>query len=262
MEKQLPDFISGFAENDGVRIHYEVEGQGPPLVLVHWLTGSLEDWRLFGYVDALKDSYRLILIDARGHGQSDKPHDPAAYTLEKQAGDIVAVLDDLGVDKANYFGYSQGGTIGWALAKYAPERLSSLIIGGDAPDGFDPSSDISRYSKLTAEGYGSDAASGLAQYGISDPKVYDLYAATDFEAIIADVQSTSAEDFTADLPDMTMPILLMIGSRDGDFGRDKAAAAKLPNATFASMRGFNHLTLMLQSDLVVEQIKTFLTQVE
>ena len=54
--------------------------RGPPLVLMHWLTGSLEDWRVFGYVDALKESYRLILIDARGHGQSDS-HDPAAYAL-------------------------------------------------------------------------------------------------------------------------------------------------------------------------------------
>ncbi|WP_343413120.1 alpha/beta hydrolase [Candidatus Amarolinea dominans] len=142
LEKQPSDVLSGFVENNGVRIHYEVEGEGPPLVLVHWLTGSLQDWRVVGYADALKANYRLILIDARGHGQSDKPHDPAAYVLEKQAGDIVAVLDKLGVDKAHYFGYSLGGTVGWAVAKYFPDRLSSLIIGGEAPENFDPSADI------------------------------------------------------------------------------------------------------------------------
>ena len=141
-DQPAPGVLSGFVENDGVRIHYEVEGDGPPLVLMHWLTGSLEDWRVFGYVDALKENYRLILIDARGQGQSDKPHDPAAYALEKQAADIVAVLDELGVDQAHYFGYSLGAELGWALAKYAPDRLSSLIIGGASPEDFDPSAEI------------------------------------------------------------------------------------------------------------------------
>ena len=78
--------LSGFVENDGLQIHYEVEGQGPPLILLHWWTGSLEDWRLFGYVDALKDTYRLILIDARGHGQSDKPHDPVCLRYGTASG--------------------------------------------------------------------------------------------------------------------------------------------------------------------------------
>ena len=67
------------ANNEGVRIYYEVEGQGPPLVLMHGITDSLEVFRLVGYVEALKSDYRLILIDARGHGASDKPHDSDAY---------------------------------------------------------------------------------------------------------------------------------------------------------------------------------------
>jgi pimeloyl-ACP methyl ester carboxylesterase len=88
------------ATNDGVRIHYEREGNGPPLVLQHGFTGSLEGWRDSGYVDALKSAYELILIDARGHGRSDKPHDPAAYTLDKRAADVLAVLDDAGIERA------------------------------------------------------------------------------------------------------------------------------------------------------------------
>jgi hypothetical protein len=85
-----------YADNDGIRIHYEVEGVGPPLMLHHGFTISLEEWRRFGYVDALKSEYQVILIDARGHGASDKPHDPAAYEMARRAGDVVAVLDDLG----------------------------------------------------------------------------------------------------------------------------------------------------------------------
>ena len=91
-----------FVTNQGVRIHYQVEGEGPPLVLQHGLTQSMKRWYMAGYVDALKPSYQLALVDARGHGASDKPHDPAAYTLPLQVGDIVAVLDDLHLSKAHF----------------------------------------------------------------------------------------------------------------------------------------------------------------
>jgi pimeloyl-ACP methyl ester carboxylesterase len=68
-----------FATNSGVRIHYEIEGSGQPLVLHHGSFASGADWGDLGYVDALKREHLLILMDARGHGASDKPHDPAAY---------------------------------------------------------------------------------------------------------------------------------------------------------------------------------------
>lgn len=121
------------AMNDGVRIHYDREGSGPPLVLQHGFTRSLEGWRDSGYVDALKGDYELILVDARGHGKSDKPHDPAAYAPDKRARDILAVLDDAGIDRAIYWGYSMGGQIGFAIAHYAPERFDALILGGMHP---------------------------------------------------------------------------------------------------------------------------------
>lgn len=66
-----------YADNNGIRIHYQVEGDGPPLVLQHGYSDSLESWYEFGYVDKLKSQCQLILIDARGHGASDKPHDTA-----------------------------------------------------------------------------------------------------------------------------------------------------------------------------------------
>lgn len=260
-EAQASEVLSGFAENDGVRIHYEVEGEGPPLVLVHWFTGSLEDWRVFGYVDALKEDYRLILIDARGHGQSDKPHDLAAYVLEKQAADIVAVLDELDIDKAHYFGYSMGGTLGWALAKYVPDRLASLIIGGEAPEDYDASGDIAGLRGASAEERGREAASYFGQYGFPEDEIYAIYSAIDFEAVIADLQTFSSENFAPDLPDMSMPILLLVGSQDGDKTALMAAANELPNATFVSMRGYNHATAYLQTDLVVEQVTKFLAEV-
>ena len=67
-----------YAHNQGVRIHFTVEGEGPPLVLQHGFASSLQTWYITGYVEALQSDYQLILVDARGHGGSDKPHDPAA----------------------------------------------------------------------------------------------------------------------------------------------------------------------------------------
>jgi len=81
------------ATNLGVKIHYEVEGSGPPLVLAHGLGYSGEDWRDFRYVDLMRQDFQLILVDHRGHGKSDKPHGPAAYSPEMRVNDHVAVLD-------------------------------------------------------------------------------------------------------------------------------------------------------------------------
>ena len=84
-----------YAINSGVRIHYEVEGEGPPLVLHHGLAGCGEDWRDFGLTAVLRRTHRLILIDGRAFGASDKPHDPHAYTVAARVGDVTAVEGDL-----------------------------------------------------------------------------------------------------------------------------------------------------------------------
>ncbi len=98
-----------YARNQGVRIYYEVEGDGPPLVLQHGSACSHLEWREMGYSDVLRQDYQLILIDARGHGASGKPHEPAAYALPRRVADVLAVLDALTLRHAHYFGYSLGG---------------------------------------------------------------------------------------------------------------------------------------------------------
>ena len=106
-----------YIENSGVRIHYAVEGSGPELVLLHGFMGSIVDWIALGYVGALQAHYRLILIDSRGHGRSDRPHDEASYALDRRVADVTAVLDALSVETAHFWGYSMGGYIGFGMAK-------------------------------------------------------------------------------------------------------------------------------------------------
>ena len=118
-----------YATNEETRIHYRVEGSGPPLILQHGLFWSLEGWERWGYVESL-NRFQLILVDARGHGESGKPHDSIAYSLANHVADIVAVLDDLGIRSAHYWGFSMGGWIGFGLAVLAPERIEALVMAG------------------------------------------------------------------------------------------------------------------------------------
>ena len=121
------------AVNDGVRIHFEIVGHGPDLLLHIGTFGALEDWHDAGYVAALQESYRLVLLDPRGQGQSDAPHDPTAYSPDARVGDVLAVLDAVGIDRAHFWGYSLGGGVGFALALRAADRLASLVAGGADP---------------------------------------------------------------------------------------------------------------------------------
>ena len=123
-----------YAQNEDVEIFYETVGEGNPVVLQHGLTANHEVWygraREVNYVKALQDKYKVVLVDARGHGKSGKPHAPEKYAMNYMVGDIVAVLDELNIEKAVLWGYSMGGRIGLAAAKYAPERFTAYVIGG------------------------------------------------------------------------------------------------------------------------------------
>jgi pimeloyl-ACP methyl ester carboxylesterase len=124
-----------YANSQGVRIYYEVKGQGPPLVMAHGGGSNLNGWRRYGYTDALKNDYKLVLFDARAHGRSDKPHEMSAYG-PKMANDVVAVLDDLGISKTHFLGYSTGALTGYLLAVHHADRFYSIIMGCMSPYGF------------------------------------------------------------------------------------------------------------------------------
>src|SRR5690242_16635654 len=120
-----------YVVSDGLKIHYELAGAGPPLVLLQGYTGSAEgNWRIPGWVDRLRGSHRLVLIDHRGHGRSDKPHDPARYSVSLMAADVVAVLDALGIESAAVMGYSMGSMVTMELLLNYAERFTAAVIGG------------------------------------------------------------------------------------------------------------------------------------
>jgi pimeloyl-ACP methyl ester carboxylesterase len=119
-----------FFDSDGVKIRYTDDGQGPPVVLIHGFmaTGDM-NWRVNGVVKELLKNYRVITLDNRGHGKSDKPTEAAEYG-EKMAQDAIRLLDHLKIKQAHFVGYSMGGMITLKVAAVAPERMLSGVVGG------------------------------------------------------------------------------------------------------------------------------------
>jgi pimeloyl-ACP methyl ester carboxylesterase len=118
-----------FADASGVPIHYDLAGGGPPLVLLPGWVGDSTTWRHAGYVDALADQFTLVLVDGRGRGRSGRPRDSAMYSADHLASDVLAVLDDLGVDRAGFWGQSLGGRVGLVFAIHHPDRLRAVVAG-------------------------------------------------------------------------------------------------------------------------------------
>ena len=90
-------------------------------------------WYEHGYVQELKRNFDLLIVDARGHGLSGKPHDPTDYEDKTMARDVLAVMDDAGVKTSSFFGFSMGGRTGLELAYIAPHRFSFFVIASATP---------------------------------------------------------------------------------------------------------------------------------
>lgn len=119
-----------YLDANGVKIRYIDTGKGPAIVLLHGGTSNLESWTTRGVVDNLAKDFRVIAFDARGHGKSDSPHDPAAYGRQ-QALDVVRILDALKIERAHIAGFSLGSSTVAQLLTLHPERfLTAVQIAG------------------------------------------------------------------------------------------------------------------------------------
>ncbi len=129
-----------YFDSDGVKIHYVTEGEGEPVILIHGFTASIPvQWQLPGIFSKLAKDYQVIALDNRGHGRSDKPHDPQQYGAE-MVEDVIRLMDHLKIERAHVVGYSMGGFMtGYLVSKY-PDRVITATLGGagwaqaDAPE--------------------------------------------------------------------------------------------------------------------------------
>ncbi len=236
-----------FVANNGVKIHYEVEGAGDPLVLQHGFFGSIEDWYEYGYVAALKEKFCLILIDARGHGASDKLYQPDQYSLYLRALDIVKVLDEQAVEKCHYLGYSMGGWIGFGLLKWFSERCNSFILNAIHP-------------YATDLGELGEAVRTLDQWvpqsPMSEPHK-QRFLANDKAALLAAV-TENRTDNTDRLRNITVPCLMMDGANDEIYGAVRDSSKLSERIEFVTIPHADHGGTLSRSDLVIPHVERFL----
>ena len=217
---------------------------------------SVVDWYEAGYVEALRTDYRLILIDARGHGASDKPRDPDAYLLSRRAADVVTVLDALNIGKAFYWGYSMGGWIGFGMAKYAKERVGALVIGGQHPypRRMEPLRQL--VERGIAQGSDEFVAGMEEMFGPESSERKKRLLSADLKAYLALAQDRPGlEDI---FPTMLMPCCLYAGEIDPIYPDVEACSRHLPQVTFFSLPGLNHCDAYTRSELVLPRVTEFL----
>ena len=255
-----------YANNDGVGIYYEVEGEGPPLVLMQGITNAIEPWRYFGYVEPLKSDYQLVLIDTRGHGASDKPHEPEAYQRRVLVSDVLVVFDDLGIAKAHYLGFSMGGYIGYGIASDAPRRFYSLIF----EDAILPWDRDPGLSAQALEDFGFNKPMGDFMVGIEamagqwwSPAMEAMERSNDLQALAAMLMAEEgilSYGLGESVPDLTMPCLFLAGEAEGA-PDTREYIEGMPNATYVGFSDLGHVDTFARSDLMVPHIRRFLADV-
>jgi pimeloyl-ACP methyl ester carboxylesterase len=257
-----------FVNNNGVKIHYEVEGQGPAFVLQHGYTYSIECWYDSGFVRDLRSNYQLVMVDARGHGQSDKSYDPKDYTAEAFASDYVTILNELGIKRAHYYGYSMGGATGFrCIFRYALPYFCSFILGGNSGYSFSPEADKENRRKITAN-YEADLEKGMQGHLFNLEKrvgplpYHEKLLNNDINALIAWSKAVAEWPIANDiLGIIKVPCLLFCGAADSNHDGVKETASRLPNARFISLPGLTHGDCIDHGDIVIPIIKQFLDEV-
>lgn len=247
---------------DGVRIVFEVAGRGRPLVLLHGFFGDRTTWHQSGHVEALADDRQLVLIDARGHGESDAPHDADRYRIDRQVDDVIAVLDALGLDRAALWGASMGGVIGLNLAARRPSRLTALIAGGAhaGPVAADPGEVAQEAELFRTQGI-APFISWLERQGPLPPWLRTTMQAADPHALAALTTALATrEDITGTLAETCVPILLLAGDQDPRLPSVRNTAAKIPGATLVELPNCNHLDAFTRTDLTLPSIRHFLAE--
>ncbi len=248
-----------YAASEGVRIHFDVEGAGPPLVLLHGFGVSGDAWRTGGHVDALSDEFQVITIDARGHGSSDKPHGPAAYGLPERVRDVTSVLDAVGVESAYILGYSLGGIMAFGVCTYAPRRLRSAIVLGAQPYTERFPADFEEWGQRYID-CGAQAAIERRE-AESGPLSYEQRAeleVRDWKALGAALVATSRiQGLSNGISQGRIPYLLLCGTADEDHDLARQAAAEFPNVSFTSLEGLDHHESRSRLDILIPIVKDF-----
>ena len=225
-------------DSDGVRLHYEVHGpeQGAPLVVVH---GFASDYRLnwvgTRWQEALTTAgFRVIGLDCRGHGHSDKPHDSAAYAIRIMGRDVTRLMDHLEVPAAGYLGYSMGARIGLQVVMDSHERVTRAVLGGIGASGSIQSADAIAEAFLRGEPTDDPIAQSFYRFASARP-------ANDLKALAACITGLQPQWDPARLSAIETPILVVAGDRDELVPDAPELVELIPSSRLVTIPGRDHM---------------------
>lgn len=224
------DSLKYFSSFDKVKIHYEVTGNGQPILLIHGFTGSGSDWKGKPLYDSLlANGFKTITVDLRGNGYSDKPSIAKAYANDAEAKDLIGLLKFLGVKDYDAIGYSRGSII-IARLLVLDKSCRLAVIGGMGPDFTNPlwPRRIGFYNALM-----NDSVKGYEGF-----RKYIAGKGLD-PVVLACQQKEQPSTSQEALAKIKQPVLIICGDEDADNGKGADLQELIPGSTFVSVPG-NH----------------------
>jgi len=246
-------------DRNGVKIHYEVHGKGPTLLLSHGYSSTSRMWD--GQVAALKDRYQVVVWDFRGHGESDYPKDAAQYSEELTVGDMLALLDLVGAKKAIVAGLSLGGYMSLAFHASHPDRVRALMLFDTGP-GFKKDEARAKWNESAHARAARFDAEGLKALNQSDEvKLTRHRDASGLAGAARGMLAQKNDRVIQSLDKIAVPTLVLVGANDTNFlAATDYMAAKIKGATKAVIPDAGHAANLHQPALFNQAVEAFLAK--
>ena len=243
---------------DGVNIHYEVHGEGPPLLLTHGYSATAQMWR--PQVEPFSKQFKLITWDMRGHGRSDYPADQSEYSEEKTVADMAALLDAVGAKQAVVGGLSLGGYMSLAFYRAHPDRVRALLIIDTGP-GFKKDDARDAWNKRAHDTGDRFEREGLEvlKSGSRERSSVTHRDASGLARAARGMLTQRDARVIESLPDIKVPSLVVVGADDTPFlAASDYMAAKIPGAQKVVVPAAGHAVNIDQPQAFIEAVLPFL----
>lgn len=265
--------------DDGVALEVTDTGSGPGLLLVHGFGGAKEDFA--DHVDALAAHHRVVTFDHRGHGESDKPSDPAAYSFDRMAADILAVAGGLGLDTFRLLGHSMGGMVSRRVVLAQPARIDALVLMDTSPGpipGLDP--DLAELAAGIMLDQGKEVLKPLLDEAgtLESPAHLRLlaerpelvaYEERNWQTLAPMMWATMLREMVHQPDQLTLlarvhcPTLVIVGEQDTPFvDGSHAMAGVIPGADLVVVRDAGHSPQLENPGPWLDALRRFLESVE
>jgi pimeloyl-ACP methyl ester carboxylesterase len=226
-------------DSDGVRIAFTDDGDGDPILLIHGFASSVKDnWLNPGWIDVLvQNGFRVLAIDNRGHGLSEKLYDPTAYAAPLMAEDARRLLDHLAIARADVMGYSMGARIAAFLALHHPGRVRSAIFGGLGGNMVRPMAGTGPIAHALE-------ASSIDEVTNPTARTFRAFAeqtGSDLRALAACIRGARDPISRELIAALACPVLVVTGSEDVIGGPAEELATLIPGAKALTVQRRDHM---------------------